>query len=87
MTWFYMSFADASLPEGQQFLGGCYVEADTLAAAITWTHVEGINPGGEIQCVEVPAEGLEANVPPGNRFRLLAREEIETPALSEEDTP
>lgn len=26
MTWFYFSFCDASLPKGEQFLGGCYVQ-------------------------------------------------------------
>ncbi len=25
--WFYISFADGSLPTGSQFLGGCYVRA------------------------------------------------------------
>lgn len=75
--WFYMSFADASLPEGEQFLGGCYVEADSFPEALTWTHTEGINPGGEIQVYELTAKDVDANVPAADRFRLLTRQELE----------
>lgn len=77
MTWFYMSFADANLPKGEQFLGGCYVEADSFPEALTWTHIEGVNPSGEIQFYELPDEAVEAHVPTGDRFRLLTRAEIE----------
>lgn len=77
MTWFYMSFADSSLPTGTQFLGGCYVEADSLPEALTWTHAEGVNPGGEVQVHELPADAVEENVPVADRFRLLTRAEIE----------
>ncbi len=43
----WLSFADES-----GWLGGCIVEAQSLAAAVTKTHLLGINPGGEIQLVE-----------------------------------
>jgi hypothetical protein len=75
--WFYMSFADPSLPKGSQFLGGCYVHADTLQDAIVLTHTLGINPGGEVRVDEVPSDALEENVPAKDRHRLLTREEIE----------
>lgn len=57
----WLSFADGSLPKGHQFLGACIVEVkqfddprDTLKAAIRKAHVLGINPGGEVQSMELP---------------------------------
>lgn len=77
MPWFYFSFADATLPEGEQFLGGCYVEADTLEMAVTRSHVLGINPGGKIKTVgPLPAELVEGHVLPEDRHRLLTRAEL-----------
>lgn len=78
--WFFISFADASLPEGSQFLGGCYVQAASLRDAITKTHALGINPGGSGQAVEIAPEQLrtfEEHVLPEQRNRLLTRDEIE----------
>jgi hypothetical protein len=45
-TVFYMSFADDS-----GWLGSAYVEGDDLELALTWSHVLGINPGGEVAAV------------------------------------
>jgi hypothetical protein len=76
--WFYLSFADAALPEGEQFLGGVYVRGRTLEAAITRSHLLGINPGGGIKSMgPVSQEAIEQNVPEGDRERLLTREEVE----------
>lgn len=78
MRWFYLSFADANLPKGQQFLGGAYVKAASLPEAITRSHQLGINPGGDVGCLgPLSAEDMDANVPVGQRERLLSREEVE----------
>jgi hypothetical protein len=79
-SWFYMSFADPKLPTGTQFLGGCYVQADSLSDAVTRSHVLGINPGGEIKIWELPwamIDDLDKHIPEQDRHRLLSRAEIE----------
>ena len=77
-SWFYMSFADASLPEGQQFLGGIYVRGATLPEALTRSHLLGINPGGEVKTIgPLPSQVMDENVPEADRERLLSREEVE----------
>ncbi len=43
----WLSFVDES-----GWLGGCIVEAQSLAVAVTKTHLLGINPGGEIASIE-----------------------------------
>ena len=75
--WFFMSFADGSLPAGTQFLGGCFVQAGSLPAAITLSHALGINPGGEVRVMELPEDAVEDHVPERDRYRLLSRQEIE----------
>lgn len=70
----WLSFADPSLPAGTQFLGACLVEADSLPAAVTRSHLLGINPGGEVAIVGPLDPGQP---PPGYPLdRLLTREEI-----------
>lgn len=78
--WFYMSFCDADLPEGQQFLGGIYVRGASLEEALTRSHLLSINPGGEVECVGPFPEGMldEDGVPEGDRERLLTRAEVES---------
>jgi hypothetical protein len=77
-AWWYFSFADGSLPEGEQFLGGAYVNADTAAAAITRSRLIGVNPGGEAQIHgPISAEHMDANVQAPDRERLLSRSELE----------
>lgn len=74
MSFFWMSFCDASLPKGSQFLGGLLIEADDFHAALLKSHRLLINPGGEVKAFEVKVpisesiEGEYAN-------RLLTREE------------
>jgi hypothetical protein len=53
MTWFYLSFADSRLPNGEQWLGAAIVQADDVSGAMTEAWRRGINPGGEIVAVEV----------------------------------
>jgi hypothetical protein len=72
-----MSFADPELPTGTQFLGGCYVQADSLHDVVTCSHKLGINPGGEIVIDEVPQDLIEEHVAEYDRHRLLSRAEIE----------
>lgn len=72
MAWYYMSFADGTRPKGRQFLGALYVEAPTSVQAIFIAHERKINPGGEVEILEVPA-GFEPLV--GQQYRLLSAKE------------
>src|SRR5215467_1689157 len=46
-TWFWLSFADANLPESEQFLGVAIVRAGGIMEAALVARLRGINPGGE----------------------------------------
>jgi hypothetical protein len=71
----WLSFCDPSRPEGSRFLGVAIVQAPTFAAAITRSHVTGVNPGGEVASMgPIPAECIAAEW----RGRLLTREEAES---------
>ena len=72
--WFWLSFADAELPKGEQFLGACLVKAVIFPAAIEKAHRLGINPGGEVQGMELDDD---AEPLPGWDHRLLTRAECE----------
>lgn len=74
MTTFYFSFADGDLPTGEQFLGALFINASDIRAAVTQSHLTGLNPGGEIQTVELPADVV---VPDKWFGRLLSREDID----------
>ena len=78
----WLSFCDPDLapapelqrPGGPSFLGGVITQAPTFAAAITRSHLLGVNPGGEIKAL--------GPIPPGFiaaewRDRLLSAAEIE----------
>lgn len=59
---------------GASFLGAVITQAPTLAAAITRSHVLGVNPGGEIQALgPLPVTEIAAQW----RDRLLSAAEIE----------
>jgi hypothetical protein len=68
----WLSFCDPDLPEGSQFLGAAIVQAPTLAAAITRSHVAGCNPGGEVQ---VAGPLAVDSIGPEWRDRLLTKDE------------
>lgn len=51
-----MSFAN-----GQQWLGGVYVQAENFAQALTFTHLMGINPGGEVEMIAFYADWMDPN--------------------------
>lgn len=68
----WLSFADASRPEGRKFLGAAIIQAPTFAAAITRSHVIGVNPGGEVASMgPIPAGHIAAEW----RDRLLTKDE------------
>lgn len=73
MGWWWLSFADASLPRGEQFLGGCVVRAMGMGTAVRESHRLGINPGGEVRGMAFPASIEPPS--PFFRYRLLTREE------------
>jgi hypothetical protein len=54
VSYWWLSFADATRPAGSQGLGACVVEADDYLAAVIVAHAEGCNPGGECLGWELP---------------------------------
>ena len=73
--WF-LSFADGNLPQGSQFLGGAIVRASHMIEAVRVAHILGINPGGEVQGIQVPSK-LVSRIKGKWIERLLTREECE----------
>lgn len=71
----WMSFTDPGRPEGSQFLGVAIVQAPTFPAAITRSHVTGVNPGGQISFEGPLPAGFIA---PEWRDRLLSKAEAES---------
>ncbi len=67
-VWF-LSFAS-----GEDFLGGVFVEANSMSDAIRKTHEIGVNPGGEVLSFS-PSENT-ARVPVSMHNRLLSKQEI-----------
>lgn len=47
LGWWWLSFADAGKPKGQQFLGACVVRGTDMLGAIQNAWDMAINPGGE----------------------------------------
>lgn len=74
MSFFWMSFGDASLPKGSQFLGGLLIEADDFHAALLKSHRLLLNPGGEVKSFEVQAP-ISESIEEEYADRLLTREE------------
>lgn len=71
----WLSFTDPSRPAGSRFLGVAIVEAIGSLAAITTTHVLGINPGGQVAAWgPSPVDTFG----PEWQNRLLTREEAES---------
>ena|SRR6476646_11705759 len=57
--YWHMSFVDTERPDGPRWLGGINTQADTFRDALTWLHVVGLNPGGEVQAVGVRATAMD----------------------------
>lgn len=67
-TLWWLSFCDGSRPEGSQFLGVSIVrgldphavdERVAMASALSESHRQGCNPGGEVQATPLPPVSLE----------------------------
>lgn len=83
----WLSFADASRPRGQTFLGVCIVEVPfhpsqhaTFRTAMDKTHQLGINPGGQVQMF---AMDPDAKIPDNYMNRLLDKQTLESSDLGE----
>lgn len=74
MSFFWMSFGDASLPKGSQFLGGLLIEADDFHAALLKSHRLLLNPGGEIKAFEIEVP-IPESIEEEYADRLLTREQ------------
>ncbi len=81
MKLWWLSFADANKPEGQQFNGAVMVEAHDFIGAVKVAHALGVNPGGECKGAEFP-DTLAARVPRFKREKLMDAEEAQ--AFSDE---
>lgn len=73
--YWWLSFADADLPKGSQFLGAIIAEGATIIDAIKNTHRLKLNPGGEVQGLKIGIDKVEMTKPYANR--LLDRAECE----------
>lgn len=68
----WLSFADPDLPPGTQFLGVVILNAPDFMSAVLLSHALKLNPGGEVQGVELPIPNpLRAQ----DFNRLLSRDE------------
>jgi hypothetical protein len=52
----WLSFCDASRPEGTQFIGAAVVRGVSLDDAVRRAWAVGCNPGGEVMAFELPEE-------------------------------
>ena len=73
LAWWWLSFCDANLPKGTQFLGACIVRAHGMTDAILQSHRLGLNPGGEVLTVQARDEFVPAEKYLG---RLLSKADI-----------
>lgn len=78
----WLSFCDPALapppelqrPGGPSFLGAVITQAPTDLAAVTRSHMLGVNPGGEVKMIgPIPTEVIA----PEWRDRLLSADEID----------
>lgn len=78
MSYWWLSFCDAELPEGSQFLGAVIVDATDIVDGAKKAHALGINPGGEVQghSIDPSCDFIAARVIE-NKDRLLQKLEIE----------
>lgn len=68
----WMSFCDPYKPEGQQFLGVIVTYASGLLHAHMKINALGINPGGEIRCVETDPKMIK----PEHFDKLLSKQDM-----------
>jgi len=73
LGWWWLSFVDTERPEGQRFLGVVVLEATGFMDAVGQAWAHGLNPGGEVQGMEV----VEGNGLPPEAFRNRLLSEAE----------
>jgi hypothetical protein len=78
LAWWWLSFADPSLPEDEQFLGVAIVQARGGLNAIDQAAQLGINPGGEVAYQQLHDDHLPAVL---LRNRLLSKHDLEQAGL------
>jgi hypothetical protein len=72
--WLYLSFVS-----DHKFLGAIVMKGHGFVSVVQRCHALGINPGGEVACLELK----EANLPPEQyRNRLLSKKELEESSKS-----
>jgi hypothetical protein len=82
MTHWWLSFCDPNRPEGQRLLGGCIVQADSMAQAMIEAHIQGCNPGGEVVGIPITPQyehniaqfGVNVLVPRDVLLKMAAEE-------------
>ena len=74
MKWWWLSFADADAPKGEQFLGAVLVAAHDFFGALKVASTLGINPGGEVKAMAADSAFKPQH---GWADRLLSKEECE----------
>jgi hypothetical protein len=75
LVWYWLSFADASRPKGEQFLGAAIVGPSlSFIEAIRLAHTLSCNPGGEVQG-QVFRGGQIDLIPVSMRGALLTRDD------------
>lgn len=86
---YWMSFVDASKPEGERFLGVALVDAESIEDALTRSKETGCNPGGEVQIVEIPteyiADGQRLALGAAPRNTLMSRERLRELGLTDQE--
>ena len=74
---YWLSFADANLPEGKQFLGVAIIQADTLEEAIVKSWKMQVNPGGEVVGHRIYYRPEAREIPFAYQRRLLSKRDID----------
>lgn len=73
MPLYWLSFVDGDRPRGERFLGVAIVEALNEFVVIPAAWAAGVNPGGEVQFVQIPNE---MDIPIQYINRLMDKDEI-----------
>lgn len=81
MAYYWLSFCDTDLAEGDQFLGGCLIDAEDVEDAITKSHRRKCNPGGEVACLQIAPE-YEHNIAKFKLNHLYSKQEMIEVALN-----
>lgn len=75
--WYWLSFADAGRPKGEQFLGVLVIQAPSFEAAVWRSHRDQLNPGGECR-----GDALPADLVPDEDYRARLLDKAEASELA-----